>query len=105
VDQLLATASFSNRVIKAAPEVKGPDCVAPGVNIYSSWPVSMGSHTIRDGTSMAAPHVAGIAALLAQARPGLRGAALKEEVIRTCEKLANAEHRRGEIGAGLAKAS
>jgi subtilisin family serine protease len=54
---------------------------------------------------MAAPHVAGIAALLAQARPGLRGAALKEEVIRTCEKLANAEHRRGEIGAGLAKAS
>lgn len=40
-----------------------------------------------EGTSAAAPHVSGFAALLAQARPDLRGAALRDAVIRAVQPL------------------
>lgn len=45
-----------------------PDLVAPGVGITSTVP---GGYLQYSGTSMAAPHVAGVAALMRQARPDL----------------------------------
>jgi len=45
------------------------EVAAPAVNVYSTVPVSMGSYGYKTGTSMACPHVAGVAALIRSVFP------------------------------------
>jgi subtilisin family serine protease len=104
VDRTLATASFSDRIEADAPGVKGPDLAGPGVDVRSSWPVADGSYNTLSGTSMATPHVSGIAALCAEANPAARGQALKDFALRTCSALPNGDARQGETGRGLVHA-
>jgi len=54
------------------PSIK-PQVVAPGVLILSAVNQSDSSYALGTGTSMSAPHVAGLVALLWQASPSLRG--------------------------------
>lgn len=46
------------------------DILAPGTGIYSAWKSSATSYNTISGTSMATPHVAGVAALYLSANPG-----------------------------------
>ncbi|MCP4540858.1 MAG: peptidase S8 [Chloroflexi bacterium] len=54
------------------------DVAAPGVDIYSTWYTYY--YFVRSGTSMATPHVSGLAALIWSAHPGL-GAAQVTRII------------------------
>lgn len=64
-------ASFSSRGPTTDFRAK-PDLVAPGVEIRSAWPTQQWEPGVYrlSGTSMAAPHAAGAAALLRQLEPG-----------------------------------
>ncbi|MBT2448759.1 S8 family serine peptidase [Streptomyces sp. ISL-43] len=54
------------------------DVAAPGSNVYSTAPG--GGYSTKSGTSMAAPHVAGVAALIASANPGITPAQIRDKL-------------------------
>lgn len=73
-------ADFSSRgPVTGSWEIK-PDVVAPGVAIQSTVP---GGYLALQGTSMAAPHVAGACALLKQAHPDWTPAKIKAALMNT----------------------
>jgi subtilisin family serine protease len=64
------------------------DLAAPGDSIYSTvrWTGSeASSYSYLSGTSMASPHVAGVAALLKSARPGMKAELLKEIILNSVD--------------------
>ncbi|MDR2561337.1 MAG: Ig-like domain-containing protein [Holophagales bacterium] len=57
------------------------DVVAPGVRIYSSFATDDSSYRYLSGTSMAAPHVTGLAGLVWSADPGLKADKVKQIIV------------------------
>lgn len=72
---------------KWEPGVLKPDVVAPGVDILAGHTPDVANHVQGErfrylsGTSMAVPHVAGVAALLKEAHPDWSPAALKSALV------------------------
>src|SRR5207302_6100511 len=73
-----------------------PDVSAPGVSILSSVPPRVGLWSSFSGTSMAAPHVAGAAALLRQRHPGWCVEQLKSALVLTGKPVLDSSQR-GEV--------
>ncbi|MDO5067744.1 MAG: S8 family serine peptidase [Propionibacteriaceae bacterium] len=97
VDKHLEVADFSAQAL----DVEGGEVniAGPGVAIYSSWIAPKNYNTI-DGTSMATPHVAGVAALIAEAT-GARGQQLWDQLVAGVRGLGLPKE---DVGAGLVTA-
>ncbi|KAJ0970923.1 hypothetical protein J5N97_018882 [Dioscorea zingiberensis] len=88
---------FSSRGPSGAdPSVLKPDIIAPGADILAAWPSSAGpglsigaDFNMISGTSMATPHISGIAALLKSAHPDWSPAAIKSAMMTSAEITGN----------------
>jgi hypothetical protein len=76
-------ASFSNR---AGSNSSMRYVTAPGVQVYSTLP--NGGYGFLSGTSMAAPHVAGVVALMLNANPNLTDAQVRQIITATAGNVA-----------------
>jgi subtilisin family serine protease len=88
-------ACFSSRgPSTASPGILKPDIIGPGVNIIAAWPFKVGPNTADggqeklvfnslSGTSMSAPHLSGIAAIIKSAHPDWSPAAIKSAIMTT----------------------
>lgn len=98
LDQAQAIAYFSNGGINLnGGEI---DIAGPGVNVFSTTTLPRRYRTL-GGTSMACPHVAGIAALWAQSDASLRGKALWDALTANARTLPLPAR---DVGAGLVQA-
>ncbi|MCU0522092.1 MAG: S8 family serine peptidase, partial [Anaerolineae bacterium] len=81
--------SFSSRGPRGVDAFLKPEITAPGGSIYAA---NMGSGTggvSMGGTSMASPHIAGVAALMAQAHPSWTPEAIKSAIMNTAVDMAD----------------
>lgn len=101
-------ASFSSRGPSGTLYDIKPEVTAPGVSVLSTVPSYINdktnfsystAYTRMSGTSMATPHVAGIAALLLQAHPEYTPADVKTVLMNTAEPL-RGQYSVFEVGAG-----
>ncbi|MFE6026590.1 S8 family peptidase [Streptomyces niveus] len=95
VDRDDSLAEFSSRGPRYGDEAVKPDVTAPGVAIVAARATGTGmgdpvddGYTAASGTSMATPHVAGAAALLAQRHPDWSAAQLKDALVSTARTIA-----------------
>jgi len=100
LDSNLRVASFSARSSAQTGAAGKVDIAAPGVNVFSSVPVNRGTHAFFSGTSMATPHVAGIAAMWCQ-QTRRTGLGLWTTVIQNARRIPGDAR---DIGAGLVQA-
>lgn len=104
-------AAFSSRGPSVAgPEIAKPDIVAPGLNILAGWSPFAGPSLLRSdprrvqfniisGTSMACPHVSGIAALIKSVHGDWSPAMIKSALMTTARLTDNRNLPIGDMGA------
>jgi len=92
---VIAVAASDSNDLRASFSSTGPDVelIAPGVSILSSIPGD--GYAYYSGTSMASPHVAGVAALVLAARPTLTNAEVRLILQQTAENLGLKQEHQG----------
>ena len=93
-------ASFSSNGPRSGDSGVAVDVAAPGVSIVSTGVGTGNGPATISGTSMAAPHVAGVAALAVQAHPGWKAGEVSAAVVSSAdpEKVAGQQMTRGGVG-------
>lgn len=96
-DSVIAVAAVDQNNNRASFSSHGPavELAAPGVNILSTMPGN--NYDSLNGTSMASPHVAGVAAQVWQAKPYLSNSQLRSLLNNTAQYLGNSNY----YGSGL----
>ncbi|MFI8516866.1 S8 family serine peptidase [Streptomyces sp. NPDC085481] len=100
VDSADEAAYFTSKGPRYLDQALKPDVSAPGVGILaarSQLVAGSGLYTSMNGTSMATPHVAGAAALLAERHPDWTGAQLKNALMSSSKTLDASAY---DLGAG-----
>ncbi|MBY0496464.1 MAG: S8 family serine peptidase, partial [Cyanobacteria bacterium] len=73
-----------------------PDLVAPGVDVVSAAPGK--SYQSMSGSSMATPHIAGLAALLWEAKPAATAADIERAIFDSCRRAGSMSPQRANRG-------
>jgi subtilisin family serine protease len=98
-------ASFSSGGPAFASSVLKPNVAAPGVSIFSTGSGTGFNGVFESGTSMATPHVAGVAALTRQAHPHWSEKELSAAVVQTADPTQLTDYTAAIEGAGLVQAT
>lgn len=101
IDNQMRVARFSNAGINAATGGNINVC-APGVDVLSSYPqkgANSGNYVLLSGTSMATPHVSGLAALYMEQFPDLNAREIWKLIENNAKPIENLKYR--DIGSGL----
>ena len=94
-------ASFSSGGPRTGDSSLKPDVTAPGVSIVSTGSGTGNGPATNSGTSMAAPHVAGVAALTRQARPNWKVADINSAIVNSSDPTQVLGHRISRGGTGF----
>lgn len=100
VDGQIRVAKFSNGGINSSNGGEVNLC-GPGVSILSSYPTNKNNYAFLSGTSMATPHVSGLAALYMEAFPELSANEIWKKLESNCKKIVSSKYR--DLGNGLAQ--
>lgn len=89
LDHVIAVGATDNRDVVASFTTTGPelDVSAPGVDVMSAYDTLFQANTyiLQSGTSMACPHVSGLAALVKSANPALDNSQIRAIIESTCD--------------------
>ncbi len=97
----LGIASFSSAGPRSGDSALKPEITAPGVSTVSAGVGTGNGPDTLSGTSMSAPHVAGVAALTRQAHPKWKAEQIKAAIVGTGDPAKVAGYRPSRAGSGM----